>query len=251
MLKPDDMTTPFSPGSQLALVTGSGHRLGKEIALRLARLGYAVAVHYHGSAEEAAHTQREIEQLGVKAFLFQADLTDPHQIENLFKQIDQTGLPLSVLVNSASVMLKGGLDDFDIADWDLTMNLNLRAVWQCGILAFRRMQNGGSIINISDSGAGRMWTGYAAYSISKAGVDVLTRLMARTCAPAVRVNAVAPGLILPPSDFSSETWDKLVNRLPLKRPGEPRFVCDAIEYLLSGEYITGEIITVDGGYQLV
>ncbi|MEM5774057.1 MAG: SDR family oxidoreductase, partial [Anaerolineaceae bacterium] len=201
MNKPDRQTPPFEPGSRMALVTGSGRRLGREIALRLARLGYAIAIHYHASDEDAAQTRREIQEHGGTAHLFQADLTDPRQIDTLFEQIDQVELPLSVLVNSASVMLKGGLDGFDTTAWDITMNLNLRAVWRCGQMAFQRMQGGGSIINISDSGAGRMWTGYAAYSISKAGLDVLTRLMAKTYAPAVRVNAVAPGLILPPDDF--------------------------------------------------
>jgi len=244
--------TQFEPGTRLALVTGAGHRLGKEIALKLASMGYAVAIHYHASNQLAAQTLETIQNNGKKAFAFQANLTDSSQIEDLFKWIDETHIPLHVLVNSASVMIKGGLNDFSVDDWDLTMDLNLRAVWQCSRLAGIRMQaEGGSIINISDSGAGKLWTGYPAYSISKVGVEILTRFMAKTLAPKIRVNAIAPGLILPPQDFPPEAWEKLVNKLPLKKAGQPEYICETIGFLLGNEYITGQTFVIDGGYQLV
>jgi NAD(P)-dependent dehydrogenase (short-subunit alcohol dehydrogenase family) len=250
MAEPGTRGRQFEPGSRLALVTGAGRRLGREMALKLARLGYAVAIHYHSSGHGAEQTRAQIQAEGGKAFTLQADLADPQQIERLFTQTDALNLPLHVLVNSASVMLKGGLEGFPLEGWNQTMDLNLRAVWLCSKLASARMPAGGVIINISDSGAGRLWSAYPAYSISKAGVELLTRLLAKTCAPHIRVNAIAPGLILPSQDMPEETWDKLVDKLPLKRPGSPAELCAALEFLLNSEYITGQTLVVDGGYQL-
>lgn len=249
--------TPFTDMTknkkgQLALITGAGHRLGREIALHVARLGYSAVIHYHASEKDAEQTRKMVEDLGVKAYSFQADLTQKSQIDDLFSYIETLKESLQVLINSAAIMRAGPLNEASMEDWDLTFNLNLRAVWWCGRLASKLMPgSGGVIINISDSGAGRLWTKYPAYSISKAGVEILTRMMAKTYAPHIRVNAIAPGLILPPDDFPEETWDKLINRLPLKHSGTPNDICKAIEFLMQNKYVTGEILTIDGGYQLV
>jgi NAD(P)-dependent dehydrogenase (short-subunit alcohol dehydrogenase family) len=237
----------------LALVTGGGHRLGREIALNLADLGYAVGIHYNESAEKARITKEEISSMGMPAFLFTSDLTEPKQIKKLFRDVEDLSYPLHVLVNSAAIMQRCNLLDLETESWDLTMDLNLRAPWICSKYAANLMSNEGRgiIINISDSGAGRTWTGFPAYSISKAGLDILTRLLARSLAPDIRVNGVAPGLILPSEEMPVSDWQRLIARLPLQRSGSPEFVTQAVRFLIQNDYMTGETIVIDGGYQLV
>lgn len=236
----------------LAVVTGAAVRLGKSIALELASQGYPVGVHYHGSEEAARETAAEIEAAGGTAFLLQADLTEPLQIKALFEKIRLLPYRLGVLVNSAAVMLSGDLSTMSVADWDGTLALNLRAPWLCAREAAACMgKEGGVIINITDVGARKTWTGYPAYTVSKAALETLTRLLARQLAPAVRVNAVAPGLILPSENLTVEEWNRLVKRLPLQAAGTPEVVAQAVMTLVNNEYITGEILMVDGGYALI
>jgi pteridine reductase len=236
----------------LALVTGAGHRLGRAIALELGQLGYAIGLHYHASKKEAVATRDELEKMGVPAFLLQANLTDKDQVIGLFENLREIPFSLRVLVNSAGVMTRGTVKTLSIEEWDQTLDLNLRAPWLCSKLAAEEMgENGGVIINISDSGAQRPWKNFAAYSISKTALEALTRILAKTLAPSIRVNAIAPGLILPSPDMAVEDWDKLVTRLPLKRSGSLEVITDAVKFLLENEYITGHILVVDGGYQLV
>ena len=237
---------------ELAVVTGGAVRLGREITLALAAAGYDIGLHYHTSRSEAEQTAREIQAAGGQVELLQADLTDSTQIATLFKQIASLPVPLRVLVNSAAVMLRGNLLTMEVEEWDATLNLNLRAVWLCAKAAADLMQPaGGCIINISDSGAGKTWSGFPAYVISKAGLETLTRLLARSLAPEIRVNAVAPGLILPSAETSPEEFQRLVQRLPAGHAGTPADVVQAILFLLENQYITGETVYVDGGYQLI
>ena len=236
----------------MALITGSGHRLGREIAVNLGMQGYFVAIHYNSSSSRAEETLDILKKLEVPAMRFQADLTEEDQIKRLFDRIKATGHTLKVLVNSAGVMIHRDIFSTEVDDWDLTMDLNLRAVWLCSSLAYHHMkEHGGNIINISDSGAGRMWTGYPAYSISKAAVEVLTQLLAKSFTPNIRVNAIAPGLILPSNEFPADKWENLVNKLPLKKQGNVEQINEGINFLIQNEYITGQTIVIDGGYQLV
>lgn len=238
--------------NELALVTGGAVRLGKAIALGLAEAGFAVGLHYHSSKNAAKETASEIEKLGVPVYLFEADLHDPAQIQNLFDQVAALSLQLQVLVNSASVMPRSDLRSMQVAEWDDTLDLNLRAPWLCARAAAVLMQDaGGVIINISDSGAQKTWTGFPAYTISKAGLETLTRLLARSLAPKIRVNAVSPGLILPSQGIAAEDWERLVNRLPAGQSGSPQDVAQAVLFLIENHYITGETLVVDGGYQLI
>lgn len=235
----------------LALVTGAAHRIGRAVALALAGQGYAIGLHYHHAAAAAEETAALIGR-SAPVYLLPADLSDPDQVEDLFARVD--GLPgaLRVLVNSAAVMPPGDLRDMPVADWDAALNLNLRAPWLCARAAARRMgAQGGLIVNISDSGAHKVWTGYPAYVISKSALESLTRLLARALAPAVRVNAVAPGLILPAEGMPPEQWQRLVERLPLREPGRPEDVAGAVLFFLQNAYVTGQVLAVDGGYQLV
>ena len=235
----------------LALVTGAAHRLGRTFALTLARQGYAILLHYHHSAEAAAATAEEVRTLGVPVFPTEADLTNLAQIQSLFAIIDSSNFRLRVLVNSAARMSHADLRTVSVDDWDASLNLNLRAPLLIAQLAVQRMVEGGLIINVTDAGVGRAWNGFPAYLVSKAGLEVLTRLMAKKYAPSIRVNAIAPGLVLPSADISTEEWDKLVDRLPLKHPVSLDEIASALEFLLKNESITGQTIVVDSGYSLI
>jgi len=234
----------------LALVTGAGHRIGRAIAMRLAALGYAVGIHYFSSEPMASETASDIQAQGGTAFTWQADLRKMEDISGLFMDVQDTGLPLQVLVNSAAIMKAGSLMDAPLADWDDTLNLNLRAAWLCARESARLM-DAGVIINITDAGIGQTWTRYPIYQLSKEGLSVLTRQFARALAPSIRVNAIAPGLILPPEGDGVEAWQHLVDRIPLQRPGSPEDIAEAVEYLIRSDYMTGATITLDGGNHLI
>jgi pteridine reductase len=235
----------------LALVTGAAHRLGKAFVLALARKGYAILLHYRSSELQASRTATQIRTLGMPVFLSQADLTDPKQISTLFKMVDKIPHPLKVLVNSAAVIRAGDPRTLSARDWDAAFALNLRAPFLCAQEAAKRMTDGGLIVNVTDVGAHKTWSRYPSYSVSKAGLEVLTKILARSFAPSIRVNAVAPGLVLHSDLVSAEDWDRLVERIPLKRSASVEEIASAIEFLLSNEYVTGQTLVIDGGYSLL
>jgi pteridine reductase len=247
----DPTTTSQTETRGLALVTGGAHRIGRAIALELARLGYAIALHYFRSETAAAETGTALREAGARVELFRADLRDPGQIEGMFERIDALQTPLRVLVNSAGAMPRRKLADVTAAEWDETLALNLRAPMLCSQAAARRMEEGSAIINLTDSGARKVWTGYPAYVVSKAALETLTRLQARSLAPRIRVNAVAPGLVMPGPDTNAQDWERLIARVPLRRPGLAEEIAQTVAFLVQNEYITGQVVIVDGGYQLV
>ncbi len=233
--------------SPLALVTGAAHRLGKVFALTLARQGFDIMLHYHRSLDEALQTQAEIESLGRRVILSQADLTEPAQIQSLVSNLN----PLNVLVNSAAFMPRGNVDLLTIENWDTSLDLNLRAPFLLAQECATKMNTGGLIVNITDVGAQKAWSRYPSYTVSKAALETLTRILARALAPQIRVNAIAPGFVLQSDIVSDEEWQRLINRIPLKRPAQAAEIASALEFLLKNEYITGQTIVVDGGYSLV
>ncbi len=240
----------------LALVTGAGHRLGKAFALTLARHGYAILLHYHASEAQAAATAEEIRALDVPVFMAQADLTDAAAIDRLFSVMDDvtresTLGPLTVLVNSAALMQRADARSLSVTEFDDTLSLNLRAPFLCAQHAFARMTAGGLIVNITDIAAEKAWTGFPAYTVSKAALASLTGVLARSFAPTVRVNAIAPGLVLPAEQMQPEAWNRLVGRIPLQRQASTEEITSALTFLLKNEYITGQTIVVDGGYSLI
>jgi pteridine reductase len=238
-------------GQPLALVTGAAHRLGKTFALTLARRGYAILLHYYRGVDEAAVTADEIRSLGVPVYLWQADLTDDVKISSLLSALNSLPHHLKVLVNSASVMPRIKIPATSAAEWDATFALNLRAPFLLGKHAAGRMEEGGLIVNITDAGANKLWTGYPAYVVSKSALETLTRVLAKALAPGIRVNAIAPGLVLPSNNIMQEEWDKLVERLPLKHPVHLDEVAAALTFLLDNPSVTGQIVAVDGGYSLI
>lgn len=241
---------PLAPQA-VALVTGAARRLGRAFALTLARQGYAILLHYHTAEREARAAAEEMRALGVPVHLAQADLTDADQVTALFASLDALSHPLKVLVNSAALIPRGNARDLSLADWDAAINLNLRAPFLCAQQAAMRMKDGGLIVNVSDVGAGKVWSRFPSYTVSKAALETLTRVLARALAPRVRVNAIAPGLVLPSCNVTAEEWEKLVARLPLRRPARLDEITSALEFLLANEYITGQTIIVDGGYSLL
>jgi NAD(P)-dependent dehydrogenase (short-subunit alcohol dehydrogenase family) len=233
----------------LALVTGGAQRLGKAFALTLASMGYDLILHYHSAEEQAQKTKDEIEYIGVKVHLIKADLTQPDQISSLFAKVEH--LTLNVLVNSAAIMPIGTPRELELQDWDSALDLNLRAPFLLAQQSARHMTAGGLIVNITDIGAQKAWSRYPSYTVSKAGLESLTKLLARALAPKIRVNAIAPGLVLPSDVVTKEQWDKLVEKLPLKRTATLNEITSTLQFLINNEYITGQTIVVDGGYSLI
>ncbi len=233
--------------SSLALITGAAHRLGKAFALTLARHGFDILLHYHQSLDAALQTQAEIEAVGRRAILAQADLTDPAQIQSLISSLES----LQVLVNSAAFMPGGNVDSLSIENWDAALDLNLRAPFLLAQECARKMTEGGLIVNITDVGAQKAWSRYPSYTVSKAALESLTKILARALAPKIRVNAIAPGFVLQSDIVSAEEWEKLIKRIPLRRPARSEEIASALEFLLKNQYITGQTIVVDGGYSLI
>ena len=233
--------------SPLAMVTGAAHRMGKSFALTLARLGYDIILHYHSSSEEALQTKLEIESLSRRVILAQADLTDPSQIESLLSNFEY----LDVLVNSAAFLPGGNVDALTLENWDTALDLNLRAPFLLTRECAKKMTDGGLIVNISDVGAQKAWSRYPSYTVSKAALESLTRILARALAPKIRVNAIAPGFVLQSDIVPAEEWERLIGRIPLKRPARSEEITSALEFLLHNQYVTGQTIVVDGGYSLV
>ena len=233
--------------SPIALVTGAAHRLGKVFALTLARQGFDIVLHYQHSQEAALETKAEIESTGRRVTLAQADLTNPIEIQSLVSSPES----LRVLVNSAAYMPSGNVEVLSLENWDQSLDLNLRAPFLLAQEASQKMTEGGLIVNISDVGAQKAWSRFPSYTVSKAALESLTRILARAYAPTIRVNAIAPGFVLQSDIVPAEEWDRLINRVPLKRPARPEEIASALEFLCKNEYITGQTIVVDGGYSLV
>lgn len=237
---------------KVALVTGSAKRLGRAIALALGRAGANVLVHYNRSRDEAEKTAGEIRALGVQAVTHKCDLADAEQIAGMFRAVNDRFGRLDVLVNSASVFYRTRLGEVTPRQWEELMTINARAPLLCMQHAAALMADrgqGGCIVNITDISAERPWAGYPAYCASKAALKSLTESAAKALAARrIRVNAVAPGMILPPAGTSPQTSERLIRRAPLGRSGRPEEVASAVIFLAENDYVTGQTIRVDGGW---
>lgn len=240
-----------TPPASLALVTGAARRLGKSFAFSLAAMGYHVVLHYHHSKAAAEKTAVEIRALGGHCTPLSANLLNEEEIDQLYTKIDSIGLPIKVVVNSAADM--EAVDPMKVkpGGWDATLDLNLRAPFLVSQRAAKRMVDGGVIVNLSDVGAQKTWSRFLSYSVSKAGLESLTRLLAKAWAPSIRVNAIAPGLVLPSDVVSSSQWQALVDKIPLRRSAAVEEITYALEFLIKNEYMTGQTLVVDGGYSLL
>jgi NAD(P)-dependent dehydrogenase (short-subunit alcohol dehydrogenase family) len=232
-----------------ALVTGGAARVGRAIALGLARHGCDVAIGYHASAEAARATVRDLTALGVRALALRADLADAAAARRLVTEAARRLGRLDLLVNNAAVFERTPLDTTTPAQFDRAIAVNVRGAFFCAQAAARIMRRrGGRIVNIADVGASRAWPGYIPYGISKAGVVMLTRGLAAALAPRIQVNAVAPGVVLLPEGFPSRMGRRLAARVPMGRHGRPDDVAEAVCFFATcPDYITGQVLHVDGG----
>ena len=243
----------MGPNNRVAIVTGAAHRVGYAIAWGLAEHGYQIMLHYHRSEAAAQEAARNLSAIGVDVALHRADLQDPAQIEALFQHADAHFHRLDVLVNSAAIMRQVHFNDVSLQDWSETIDLNLRAPFFCIQQAARIMKRttGGVIINISDIAGLKPWQRFPVHSISKAGIEMLTRVAARAYGPEIRVNAIAPGPVLKPEGMPEERWKQIGSKLPLGQPGTPKAIVEGSMFLIENEAITGETLVIDGGDQLV
>jgi pteridine reductase len=233
---------------RVALVTGAGRRVGRALALALGARGMHVVVHYHGSVAGAEETARLIAQQGGTASLVRGDLTTVQGAEQVIDEMLAARGALHVLVNSAAVMLRTPVGETTAADWDAMFALNLRAPYflaQRAAPALRASR--GCIVNIADLAAFETWPAYIPHGLTKAGVVQMTHALARVLAPEVRVNAIAPGVVLLPDGWSDADAERLRSTTPLARLGTPDDVAAAMLYLIDAGFVTGEVITVDGG----
>lgn len=206
-----------------------------------------VAVHYHGAEDGARETVREIEVAGGQGFTVRSDLRDAGAPARLVAEAADRLGSLDVLVNSAAVMIRTPFETVSENVWDEIFALNLRAPFFCAQAAAERMREGAVIVNIADLAAFETWTGYIPHSASKAGIVHITRTLAKLLAPRIRVNAIAPGAVLLPDDWTDADARRLVETTPLARLGSPQDVTQAVLYLLDADYVTGQTIIVDGG----
>jgi pteridine reductase len=238
---------------KIVLVTGGAKRVGAAICRRLHAAGAQLAVHYRSSEQEALDLQKELNGLRLKsAAVFQADLLHAHELSQLVHKVIKEFGRLDALVNNASSFYATPLSDIDEQQWHDLLGTNLKAplfLAQAAAVELRRRH--GSIVNIADIHAERPMHGHLLYSVAKAGLVALTKGLAQEMAPQVRVNAVAPGVIVWPESaawMDGEQRSKIVAHTLLKREGEPDDIARTVQFLLGdAPYITGQIIAVDGG----
>jgi NAD(P)-dependent dehydrogenase (short-subunit alcohol dehydrogenase family) len=233
-----------------ALVTGAAKRIGREIAVALARAGVDVAIHFRRSAKQADELRAELVSYGVKAWLVEADFEDIAATQRLIPEVVKAAGSLDILVNSASVFLPGTIQTLDFTDLMKQMQVNAWAPFALS-REFARHADRGKIINLLDSRIVGYDRSHVAYILSKQVFAHLMKMTALEFAPRITVNGVAPGLILPPAGKDEAYLNDLAQTIPLRRHGGPGDIADAVLYLLESDFITGQVIFVDGGRHLM
>jgi pteridine reductase len=235
---------------KIALVTGAARRVGKAIALALADRGAHVVITYNTSGAEALATLREIEARGVQGLAVQGNITRSSDVDTIVLQAIERFGRIDILVNNASNYYKTPFDTLTEEQWDDLVGTNLKGTFLVSKRVGDEMLRAGAgkIINLADWAGFRPYKDYLPYCVAKAGVIALTTALAKTLAPHIQVNAVAPGPVMLPEGFSDHLREAIVRATPLKRIGAPSDIAQTVVFLVEGsDFITGAVIPVDGG----
>jgi NAD(P)-dependent dehydrogenase (short-subunit alcohol dehydrogenase family) len=237
----------------VVIITGAATRVGREIALALAARGSQIAFTYYAPDEPWQETRAEIEAIGVSCLAEQMEVRDAAQVRRFVQRVLDRFGRIDVLINNAAVWLKSPFLQIQEADWDLALDVNLKGPFLCAqtVAPVMLQQNSGLILNITDLSAFQVWPGYAHHAASKAGLVALTKSLAVELAPAVRVNAIAPGTVLLPPNAPAEKIQWAVEKSLLKRVGTPQDVAQLVIFLIENDFTTGAVCFIDGGRSLV
>lgn len=230
------------------LITGGAKRIGAEIAQYLHDLGYSIAIHYNHSESEAKSLQSELlAKRDGSALLLQGDLATQQGIENLIEKLETLEQSIDILINNASSFIPNSFETTDFSQCQQMLTTNLVSPYLLSLACARKMLNKGVIINLLDIHGKRPLSNHGLYSISKAALEMATLSLAQELAPNVRVNGVAPGAIIWPEQSNASEQANVMKSIPLGRAGNAKQVATAVGFLIEAEYITGQVIAVDGG----
>ena len=239
-----------------ALVTGAARRIGKAVALDLARHGWGVALHYHGSRDEALATVSEIESGGGRAVAIRADLALEKETSGLIAEATRSIGPLTCLVNNAAQFGRDTVDTASRASWDQHLETNLRAPFVLmqdfakALVSTTPNETTGCVINMLDERVWNLTPHFVSYTVSKSALWTLTQTLALALAPRIRVNAIGPGPTLPSPRQDQVQFARQSSTTPLGRGSSPEEICDAVRFLLAAPAMTGQMIALDGGQHL-
>ena len=238
---------------KVALVTGAARRVGRAIALALAERGAELVIHYLDSEREAQEVLALAKQAGGRPVAVRGDVSISADVNRIVETALQAFGRIEILVNNAAIFYRTPFEKLTEEDWDLFLDVNLKGPFllcrKVGEIMIR--QGRGKIINLADIAGRKVWAEYIPYSVSKAGLIALTKGLAKALAPAVQVNAIAPGAVLLPDGTTPDERERAIRRIPLDRLGSPEDIARAAVYLIENDFITGEILTVDGGQHLL
>ena len=235
-------------------ITGAAKRIGKEIALCFSEMGWNIIIHYNSSKEAADDLAAEINNSNVdSAVTVQGNLDVKEDVEKIINEVLDAFPSIDLLINNASTFYPTPIDDISEDHWEKLLGSNLKGpMFLIKGLKQKLKESNGSIINITDTNLSKGVANYSIYSAAKAGLEAITKGLARELAPEIKVNAIAPGAMLEPPDvtWTEEQKNKVIDSIPLKRMGSEKDIAEAVKFLANSDYITGQIIKVDGGRSL-
>lgn len=239
----------MNPTGKTALITGGAHRVGKAITLALAQAGANVVINYNTSAKAAAAVAALAQAMGVEALVVQANIADLPQVDAMVAAAKERFGGIDILVNSASLWLETPFPTKDVTAWHRVTDIAIHGSFYCAntVAPLLLEKDEGAIVNIVDLSAWEPWPNFMAHSVGKAALLALSRQLALELAPTVRVNAVAPGPVLPPPDYDQEKIVRTAHKTLLDHWGSPEDVAEAVLFFIKAKYVTGEVLAVDGG----
>ena len=240
--------------NKTVFITGAAKRIGKEIALSFKELGWNIIIHYNSSEEDALNLAKEINNTNKNSTItVQGNLDVQEDVNGIIKEVLNAFPSVDLLINNASTFYPTPIDDISEEHWKKLVGSNLKGpLFLIQGLKQKLKESKGSIINITDTNLSKGVANYSIYSAAKAGLESITKGLARELAPEIKVNAIAPGAMLEPPDvtWTEEQKSKVIESIPLKRMGSEKDIAEAVKFLAQSQYITGQIIKVDGGRSL-